>query len=335
MTEPPLLTFYGDDFTGSTDSLESAVRAGARAALFVDPPGPEILARHPGLQVVGVAGTSRSLPPARMEAELRPAFGALRALGAPHLHYKLCSTFDSSPEVGSIGRAIEIGSSVCGNRPVPLLVGAPGLGRYCVFGELFARMGIGSAAEIHRLDRHPSMMRHPVTPADESDLRVHLARQTALSIGLFDILQVSLPAEARREAFAGRLSEGWDILLLDVLYPEHLGPIGELIDSLVRPGSPVLSAGSSSVEAALGAVWASRGAVRPPVRWPDPGPAARCSSPPGAARRSPSARSPGPRPRALPTCPWRPKPSSREVEWTRRSAPHSGERSTSSARAKA
>jgi uncharacterized protein YgbK (DUF1537 family) len=34
----PLLTFYGDDFTGSTDALESLVRAGARTALFKKPP---------------------------------------------------------------------------------------------------------------------------------------------------------------------------------------------------------------------------------------------------------------------------------------------------------
>ena len=52
---------------------------------------------------------TRSLTPAAMERELRPAFKRLKALGAPHVHYKVCSTFDSSPRIGSIGRAMDVG----------------------------------------------------------------------------------------------------------------------------------------------------------------------------------------------------------------------------------
>ena len=40
--------------------------------------------------------------PAEMDAALGPAFESLRALGAPLCHYKICSTFDSSPSIGSI-----------------------------------------------------------------------------------------------------------------------------------------------------------------------------------------------------------------------------------------
>jgi uncharacterized protein YgbK (DUF1537 family) len=61
----------------------------------------------------------------------------------------------------------------------PLVVGAPALGRYVVFGHLFARAG----DEIVRLDRHPTMRVHPSTPMHESDLRRHLGMQTALSTG--------------------------------------------------------------------------------------------------------------------------------------------------------
>ena len=172
------LAFYGDDFTGSTDALEWLARAGVKTVLFLDPPLPEMLARFPGLGAVGVAGLTRSLPPAAMRATLEPAFEALRALNPRHVHSKVCSTFDSSPAIGSIGCALETGAKVFGTPLVPILVAAPVLGRHCVFGNLFARMGIGSAGAIHRLDRHPAMSRHPVTPADESDLRLHLARQT-------------------------------------------------------------------------------------------------------------------------------------------------------------
>src|SRR5688500_7577560 len=139
------LAYYGDDFTGSTDALEFLTRAGLRTRLFLKTP---TAAQCEGLDAVGVAGLTRSMNPDAMEAELRPAFTALRALGAPHVHYKVCSTFDSSPTVGSIGRAIDVGAEIFRARFIPLLVGSPALGRYCVFGNLFARMGIGSTGEI-------------------------------------------------------------------------------------------------------------------------------------------------------------------------------------------
>jgi len=36
--EKPILTFYGDDFTGSTDVLEVLAMAGIPAVLFLTPP---------------------------------------------------------------------------------------------------------------------------------------------------------------------------------------------------------------------------------------------------------------------------------------------------------
>lgn len=267
------LAYYGDDFTGSTDVLEFLTRAGLRTALFIAPPSPAQLARYPALDALGVAGLTRSLAPAAMEAELRPAFAALRALGAPHVHYKICSTFDSSPTVGSIGRAIDVGMESFHSSFVPLLVGAPALGRYCVFGNLFARMGIGSNGEIHRLDRHPSMSRHPITPADESDLRLHLARQTRKRIGLFDILQIELPVADAANALRRAVADGAEIVLFDVLHPNQLPRLGGLIDGHASAERPLFSVGSSGVEMALGAHWTARGRFRPATTWPEAGPA--------------------------------------------------------------
>ena len=267
------LTYYGDDFTGSTDALEFLTRSGLRTALFPSPPTPQQLARFPDLQALGVAGLTRSLTPDAMENELRPAFTALRALGAPHVHYKVCSTFDSSPKIGSIGRAIDVGISVFGAKFVPLLVGVPALGRYCVFGNLFARMGIGSSGEIHRLDRHPSMSKHPVTPADESDLRLHLARQTKKRIALFDILQVDLPVDEAYTALEKLLSAAPDVVLFDLLYASQLARIGSLIDAHASREKPLFSVGSSGIEMALGAHWAAQGKLQPVTTWPNPDPA--------------------------------------------------------------
>src|SRR5215467_10054648 len=90
-----LVCFYGDDFTGSTDALESLSRAGIRTVLFTSPPTEAQLAEYPGLQAVGVAGITRSMKVEQMTKELWRALEALKALGPRHVHYKVCSTFDS------------------------------------------------------------------------------------------------------------------------------------------------------------------------------------------------------------------------------------------------
>ncbi len=245
------LAYFADDFTGATDALESLARAGLRTRLFLDPPGVD---QCEGLDAVGVAGLTRSLAPAPMTAVLGSAFAALRSLGPRHVHYKVCSTFDSSPEVGSIGRAIEVGAEVFATQVVPLLVAAPALGRYCAFGNLFARYGIGSSGAIHRLDRHPSVSKHPVTPMSEADLRLHLARQTALPIGLLDVSDLERSPAESAAALHKLAGIGHRIVLFDALNSAHLLRVGGLIDALAGE-SPLFSVGSSGVGAALAAHW--------------------------------------------------------------------------------
>lgn len=269
---PPLqLAFFGDDFTGSTDALEQLAQAGLRTVLLHELTSATSLAAFGPLDAIGVAGATRSLSPDAMEAQLRPAFAAMRSLSPRHVHYKVCSTFDSSPEVGSIGRALEVGAACFPARFVPLVVGAPALGRYCAFGNLFARMGIGSAGEVHRLDRHPSMSRHPVTPADEADLRLHLARQTKKRIGLVDVLRLDAGDEATRSALDGELGKGAEIVLFDALTPAHLARIGAVLEERAGAGGPLFSVGSSGVEMALTAHWLAQGTCLRRIDWPAPG----------------------------------------------------------------
>lgn len=238
-----ILTYYGDDFTGSTDSLEALAMAGVPAMLFLEPPSRERLARYPGIRAVGVAGTSRSQSPAWMDAHLPRIFERLRALGAPLCHYKTCSTFDSSPEVGSIGRAAELGKSVFGGS-VLAVVGVPRHNRYVIFSTLFAAASISGAKEIFRIDRHPTMSRHPVTPMAEADLRIHLAAQTRLRITGFDMTQMLAPeASQALEAECGR----HDIVLLDSFDERTMRIAGRL---LTEHGArqPAFVVGSSGVE---------------------------------------------------------------------------------------
>jgi uncharacterized protein YgbK (DUF1537 family) len=261
-----LLTFYGDDLTGSTDALEQLERFGIHAMLFIKPPTRAQLKRYHGLQAVGVAGMTRSMTPNAMERELKPALKQLKALGAPHVHYKVCSTFDSSPGIGSIGRVIDVASEIFRAPFVPLVVGAPPLGRYCIFGNLFARFGIGSNGGIFRLDRHPAISAHPITPMTEADLRLHLAKQTKKTIALFDILKIALPQASARAALKNMLAEKPGIVLFDVLEAEQLPRIAELIDAFASREWPLFSVGSSAIEMALGAHWKEVGTARCGVR---------------------------------------------------------------------
>lgn len=265
-----LLAYYGDDFTGSTDVMEALSQAGLRTVLFLKPPTPEQLAKFPGRRAFGIAGGSRTMSPEDMDRELPPAFEALKASGAPLIHYKFCSTFDSSPKIGSIGRAIEIGRRVFGERPTPLVVGAPVLGRYVAFGNLFARSGLDT--EPSRLDRHPTMSRHPVTPMSEADIRVILGEQTKLPVALVNLVKLDQASSSRRDEVLISISEcrmpnaetnqfAAPVVLFDTLREAHLPMIGREIERLAQ-GGQLFVAGSSGIEYALVEHWRAAGRVQ-------------------------------------------------------------------------
>jgi uncharacterized protein YgbK (DUF1537 family) len=173
--------------------------------------------------------------------------------------------------MGSVGKAIEVAQSIFRSPFVPLLAGAPMLGRYCVFGNLFARSGLDS--EPHRLDRHPTMRQHPTTPMDEADLRLHLAKQTSKTIGLLDVVQLESPNAAQR--LSQLQATGAEIILLDVFNDGHLPRLGELIWQQAMPRHPLFVVGSSCVEYALAAWWRQSGTLkaRPPRLSLEPTPA--------------------------------------------------------------
>ena len=254
-------SFYGDDFTGSADALEALAVHGLRPVLFLKPPEPDQVARFPDCRAVGVAGESRSRSPQWMSAHLPGVFQQLKALGALICHYKVCSTFDSSPEVGSIGRALEIGQEVFGVPYVPVVVGVPQMGRYVLFGNLFARFG----DRIYRIDRHPTMASHPVTPMNESDLRIHLSRQTEKKIEVMDLL--SLQRDDASRQFVQLLEQNPEVVIFDTLDEASLLQAGRLLWSH-RPGDPSFAVGSSGVEYALTAYWQSTGQLPPAPEFP-------------------------------------------------------------------
>jgi 3-oxoisoapionate kinase len=257
----PIFSYYGDDFTGSTDALEALALNGIPAVLFLAMPEARVLQSFSEYRAIGLAGDSRSQSPEWMSRHLPAIFGWLRGLGAPICQYKVCSTFDSSPQTGSIGRALEIGREVFQTPYIPIVVGAPHLKRYVVFGNLFAASG----DTVYRIDRHPTMECHPVTPMDESDLRLHLARQTSRKMALLDILSL-LRSDA--DACLNRiLSASPDAVIFDGIDERSLRETGRLIWSAQLP-RPTFAVGSSGFTHGLIDYWRSAGLIAAP---PAPG----------------------------------------------------------------
>lgn len=233
--------------------MEVTAFAGLPTVLLLQLPTPEQLAQFADYRVIGIAGIARSQRPEWMERNLPSVFHLLRSLEAPIAHYKVCSTFDSAPHLGSIGKAIDIGSRILGGIWHPLVVGDSAMGRYQAFGNLFAiENGVG-----YLLNEHPTMSRHPVTPMHDANLGRHLARQTAKKIGLIDFVVMKQGGSDSR--LAEQLKARAEIVSLDVLDQETLIEAGRLIWE--NRGERLFGIGSQGFEAALVAYWRSAGLI--------------------------------------------------------------------------
>ncbi len=178
-----------------------------------------------------------------------------QSLNPALMHYKICSTLDSSPEVGSIGRAIEIGADLFKPSVVPLLVAAPQMRRYQVFGNLFASAG----DDVYRLDHHPVMSRHPITPMNEAEVGKHVARQS----DRLDVDCVSLETlTLRPNTYTSKPQENnsrISLLTLDCVDAASESAVGNLIWNERHENQYVV--GSQGVEFALVRHWQEAGLI--------------------------------------------------------------------------
>ncbi len=254
MTGNLLLSYYGDDFTGSTDVMEALSGSGVETVLFTSLPDDSQRDMFSHCDAVGLAGTSRSQSPDWMSENLPEVFRWLRSLDARFCHYKTCSTFDSAPDKGSIGRATEIALATFGQDRTALVIGAPQLRRYTYFGTLFA----GYRDSVYRIDRHPVMSKHPATPMDEADLLMHLARQTSLSFAC------ATPEDLAILQRGGALNPEKlkQSLMIDVFDTASQQLAGKVLEDHRDDFGPFL-VGSSGIEYSLTAEWRERGLLKP------------------------------------------------------------------------
>ncbi|MGH6610445.1 MAG: four-carbon acid sugar kinase family protein, partial [Burkholderiaceae bacterium] len=169
----------------------------------------------------------------------------------------MCSTFDSAPEIGSIGHVADLAhANLTPGQTLSLLAGAPPLRRYTIFGNHYAAAG----DEIYRLDRHPTMSRHPTTPMHEADLRVHLSYQTRTDVALMSLVELTGEAGDVDARHARKLSRQPGMLLYDVADDRSSSTVGRLIWQRAQQ-APHFAIGSSGVEYALTAHWQASGVI--------------------------------------------------------------------------
>ncbi|WP_285313976.1 four-carbon acid sugar kinase family protein [Pseudarthrobacter sp. fls2-241-R2A-168] len=240
----PAFGFVADDLTGAADVLAQSHRHGLEAVLVIgDTPLPT------DADVVGIAGPSRSLAGEAFDTLVRRDLAGIAPLNLEVLLYKVCSTFDSSTTVGSIGRGIQLlHEQFPLHGPIPVVPAQPGFGRYTAFSNHYAAY----AGKIYRLDRHPVMSRHPSTPMSEADLRQILAEQLG---GAQVPGAIHLPAYQDgtfKDAWADQRREpGAQAFVVDAVDEHQMDAIAEALTREEHGHGPSIVVGSGGIMAAL------------------------------------------------------------------------------------
>ena len=119
------------------------------------------------------------------------------------------------------------------------------------------------------------MSKHPVTPMNESDLRLHLARQSERDIELVDIFRLE-GAYGPLDAYLTKQQDLGSILLFDTLTDQHLLTIGQVLTQWQHAHHATqLLVGSSGITYALIKHWRREKRILHPNHIEPPGTATK------------------------------------------------------------
>jgi uncharacterized protein YgbK (DUF1537 family) len=218
-----------DDFTGGTDLANNLVRAGMRTLQAVGVPHGEA----PDCDAVVAALKSRTAPVEQAVAQALAAARWLRAHGAAQIYFKVCSTFDSTPQ-GNIGPVTEALIDLLGADFVVVTPAFPENGRAVFKGHLF----VGDSL----LSDSP-MKHHPLTPMTDANLvrvlQAQLDPVRGRRVGLIDHRVVARGADAIAERIAALRAEGVAMAIVDGVADDDLRALARAAASL-----PLVVAGS-------------------------------------------------------------------------------------------
>ena len=213
-----ILGVIGDDFTGSSDIGLMLADGGLRTVQYVGVPDAPA---DPGVQAGVVALRSRSIPAAEAVAQSLGALAWLRAQGCRQILFKICSTFDSTPE-GNIGPVAEALVEALGTSdPVVVCPAFPATGRTVYRGHLF----VGD-----RLLSESGLENHPLNPMTDPDLARWLARQTRGPVGRVPWEAVDAGPEAVRAALLAERDAGRQLVVCDAVADRDLVTLGRAME---------------------------------------------------------------------------------------------------------
>lgn len=209
-----------DDFTGASDIALTLAEAGLTVTQFIGVPEEGAGAVDAGV----VALKSRTAPVTEAVAQSLAACDWLRAQGAGQIVFKVCSTFDSTPQ-GNIGPVLDALAGRLEAGAVMVCPAFPENGRSVWQGHLF----VGD-----RLLSESGMQDHPLTPMRDPDLRRVLAAQSTRPVGHVPGQAVLAGAAAIRAALPER-----GHVIVDAIHDADLRAIGA-----AAKGAPLLCGGS-------------------------------------------------------------------------------------------
>jgi uncharacterized protein YgbK (DUF1537 family) len=221
----PKLGCIADDFTGATDLANNLVRAGMRVVQTIGiPEGPV-----PDVDVIVVALKTRTIAPSAAVAQSLEALEWLLALECPQIYFKVCSTFDSTPD-GNIGPVAEallqrLGTDFCFVTPA-----FPENARTIYNGHLF----VGG-----QLLNESGMQNHPLTPMTDANLVRVMQAQSQGKVALVDHAHVRQGAAAIRARAHQLRMDGARFAIVDAIDNADLYALGQAMADM-----PFVVAGS-------------------------------------------------------------------------------------------
>ena len=172
-----ILGIIADDFTGATDVASMLVRGGLRTVQLIGVPSGDAAADLAQADAVVVALKSRTTPAADAVADSLAALRWLQAAGARQFIFKVCSTFDSTPEgnIGPVAEALLAALAGPGQGLGLVCPAFPENGRTVFRGHLF----VGD-----ELLSDSGMRHHPLTPMTDANLVRVMQAQCSGRVGL-------------------------------------------------------------------------------------------------------------------------------------------------------
>jgi uncharacterized protein YgbK (DUF1537 family) len=234
-----------DDYTGASDLANTLTRCGLRTIQTIGVPAADLAL--PEVDAVVVALKSRSIAARQAVGLARAADDWLRARGASHVMFKICSTFDST-DAGNIGPVTDALRAAAGSKIVLVTPAFPATARTVYQGNLF----VGSVP----LNESP-LKDHPLNPMRDANLVRVLARQSRCRIGLVDLAVVAAGADAVRKCLAALAGDGIEAVIVDAVFERDLETIGTVaLEHRV-------SVGASGLGLGLGRALVQSGRVNP------------------------------------------------------------------------